>query len=533
MAVAERTGARPEEVREVSEVLAAVDIGTNSVHLIVARVTGAHAFEVLERHKEVVRLGSGGGDMKHLGDDAIERGLVALARCRQVADAHGARLVAVATSAVREAENRTTFIDRARAEAGVEIEVISGFEEARLIHLGVLQAVPVFDDRLVLCDIGGGSTELLVGSRGECLAARSLKVGAIRLTDRFFRHESLDPGAVESCRRHVRAMLAPFCRELRRLGFDVAVGASGTIGAVCALAAARRGDTAPRTWNNFELSRKDLAGVVKALLKAPTVAARSNLPGMDARRADIILAGTLILEQVFDELELQAMTFSEDALREGVLLDAWQRRHGSSLHHLRDLRRRSVVRLADLMDEDRSHSAHVARLVLDLFDETTAWHGLADDAREYLEAAALLCNVGLFLSHAGHHRHTYYMIRNSELLTGFNDREIELMAQIARYHRKSWPKERHEEFASLDPDDKHLVRCCAGLLRVAIGLDRTHERRVTGVRVRRVKRRWLIVEALERDGADIGLEVFSAAERSDLMAEALGLSVEVVADGTR
>ena len=220
------------------------------------------------------------------------------------------------------------------------------------------------------------------------------------------------------------------------------------------------------------------------------------------------------------------MTFSDYALREGVLLDAWQRRHGGSLHHLSDLRRSSVVHLSELMDEDRDHSAHVAGLSLDLFDQTAGEHGLGDDAREYLEAAALLCNVGLFVSHSGHHRHSYYLVRNSDLLTGFTDREIELIAQIARYHRKSSPRPSHPEFAALPREDQRLVRCCAGLLRIAIGLDRTHGSRVSEVVV--VLGDVLTVTAVPRAGADISLEVFSAGQRSDLLAEALGRRVEVV-----
>jgi exopolyphosphatase / guanosine-5'-triphosphate,3'-diphosphate pyrophosphatase len=509
------------------EVLAAIDIGTNSVHLVVARVTGPHAMEVLGREKEMVRLGSGGGDLKHLTDDAIDRAVAALARFREVADAFGAPVTAVATSAVREAENRHVFLDRARDEAGVDVEVISGFEEARLIHLGVLQAVAVFDQQLFLCDIGGGSTELLVGCKGESLAARSLKMGAIRLTQRFFAADKTSPSALESCRRYVRSNLAAFGREVRRLGFEVAVGSSGTMATLCAMAVARKQETPPKNWNNFELTRSDLKSVVKSLVKAPTLEARSKLPGLDPKRTDIILAGALILEQVFEEFEISSMVYSDYALREGVLLDTWRRRHGGSLHHLSDLRRRSVVHLAEQMDEDTAHSSHVAELALSLFDQTASLHGLGDDAREYLEAAALLCNLGLFLSHAGHHRHSYYMIRNSEHLTGFTDREIELIAQIARYHRKSGPSAKHPEFAVLSKKDQALVRCCAGLLRIAIGLDRTHGRKVAGVAVSAGKK--LTVAAQARDGGDIGLELFSAVQRADLASDALGLPVEVVA----
>ena len=517
----------PEPLPASSEVLAAIDIGTNSIHLVIARVTGPHAMEVLGREKEMVRLGSGAGDLKHLAGDAVDRGVRTLARFREMADALGAPVTAVATSAVREAENRQVFLDRARDEAGVEVEVISGFEEARLIHLGVLQAVPVFDQRLLVCDIGGGSTELLVGWRGESLAVRSLKMGAIRMTQRFFDAEKVPSGAVDSCRRYVRANLAAFGREVRRLGFEVAVGSSGTTATVSAMALARKEEAAPKTWNNFVLSRSDLKSVIKSLVKASSSEARAKLPGMDPKRADIILGGAIILEQVFDEFEIPEMVFSDYALREGVLLDAWRRHHGGSLHHLSDLRRKSVIYLAEQMDDDLDHSGHVAQLALSLFDQTCDLHGLGDDAREYLEAAALLCNLGLFLSHAGHHRHSYYMIRNSEHLTGFTDREIELIAQIARYHRKSVPSAKHPEFGLLSKKDQALVRSCAGLLRIAIGLDRSHGQKVSGIEVVVGKTVTVYVDA--RDGADISLELFSSSQRADLATEALGLPVEVVA----
>ncbi|HZA76871.1 MAG TPA: Ppx/GppA phosphatase family protein [Acidimicrobiales bacterium] len=508
-------------------VLAAVDIGTNSIHLVVARVD-AERFEVVDREREMVRLGSSARDMKRLTPAAMNRGIDVLSRFRQVAAIHGARLRAVATSAVREAENRLTFIERARDEAGVDIEVISGFEEARLIHLGVLQAVPVYDRQVLVCDIGGGSTELVVGRKGEVLTARSLKLGAIRLTRRYFPKDKLNGDAVEACRRDIRTTLAPAIREIERLGFDVAVGSSGTIGAVCQMVAVRTTGVAPRTLNNLTVRRDEIDDVVRRLVKAPTMKARTRIPGLDPRRADIILAGALILEQVAAECGVEELTFSDFALREGVLLDTWRREHGGSLHHLSDLRRRSVLRLAGQMDEDLTHSAQVARLALELFDVTCGVQGLGDDSRELLEAAALLANVGLFLSHAGHHKHSYYVIRNSELLSGFTDREIELIAQVARYHRKSLPRPKHAEFAALDAEDRHRVRVLAGLLRIAVGLDRNHAGLVRGVSCRPDDGGAIVIEVRPAPRADVSLELHAANQRTDLLAEALGRPVKVV-----
>lgn len=487
---------------------------------------GGPRFEILEREKEMVRLGSSGGDMRELTADAIDRAVAALDRFRQVAEVHDAPITAVATSAVREAENRDVLIDRAWEEAGVHVTVISGVEEARLIHLGVLQAVPAYDKRLLLCDIGGGSTELLVGQRGEVLTSRSLKLGAIRLTRRFFDGRLVHPGALDACRRHVRSTIAPFAREVRRLSVEVAVGSSGTIATLAEMAALRATGVRPRSLRNLVLTAEQLDGLVAELVAAPTPEARAELPGLDPARADIILAGAVILEQVVHELGVAELVVSDFALREGVLLDAWQRRHGGSLHHLSDLRRQSVLNLAALMDEDQPHSAQVARLALELFDATRPHHGLGDDAREILEAAALLCNVGMFLSHAQHHKHSYYVIRSTDRLAGFNGDEVERIALVARYHRKSEPRPRHLEFAELTPESQHEVRALAGLLRVAIGLDRNHAARVASVAVEDDSDD-LVILVTPVDGEDVSLELYAATARSGLLAGAVGRAVEI------
>lgn len=508
--------------------LAAIDIGTNSIHLVVARFGEGTQFEVVAREKEMVRLGSGPGDLKQLQPDSIERGIETLRRFRRIADISGAKVYAVATSAVREARNAHVFLDRARQEAGIEVEIVSGVEEARLIHLGVLQALAVYDRRLVLIDIGGGSTEVLVGERGETLTAASLKLGAIRLTRRFFRTERLHPGAVDSCRRYVRSNLVPVAREVRRLGFEVAVGSSGTIQTVAAMANAARGEPAPRTFNGFELGRGEVVAAVEALIAADTVGQRRRLAGVDPARADILLAGAIILEQVTGELGIERLTVSDYALREGVLLDALARERGGALHHLQDLRRRSVMHLLELMDDDPEHSRRAARLALSLFDQTRRWHGLGDAARELLEAGTLLANVGLFVSHSGHHKHSYYVIRNSDHLSGFTDHEIELIALIARYHRKSAPKAKHREFAALRPSDQGLVRVAAALSRVGIALDRTRSGLVEAVEVREDGDE-IVIEARPTDSADLTLELFTAGERAPLLAEVLGRPVRVTA----
>ncbi len=506
--------------------LAALDIGTNSFHLVVARLLD-NGYEVVTREKETVRLGHGGGDMKEMSADAMDRGISSLRRMQRIAASHGASVRAVATSAVREAKNADVFLTRARREAKIDIEVISGLEEARLIHLGVLQAVPVFDQRALLVDIGGGSTEVLVGERGETLAARSFKLGAVRLTDRFFPGGAASAESVSECRSYTRSILATFEREVEDLGFEVAVVSSGTAETIARMIHAARDDTALHTFNRFEFTVTELQSIVEALAKKKSSEDRRSIPGLDPTRADIILAGALVLESVADIYGIKRFVFSEAALREGVLLDTIARLQGGALHHLRDVSRRSIRALAERCDDDLTHSAHVAALALQLFDATESLHGLSTEAREYLEAGALLANVGLVISHSKHHLHSYYVIRNSEL-TGLTDAEIEIIAQIARYHRKSAPKASHVEFARLSPEDQRLVKTLAGILRVAIGLDRSHDGRVRSL-MAQVRRDRLVVEAESKRNKEISLELYTANERSDLLEEVLGQRVSIVA----
>lgn len=507
--------------------LAAIDVGTNSIHLVVARPAGNQRFEILEREKEVVRLGSSSSDMKELAPDAIDRGVAALRRMRGIADAHGASVVAVATSAVREAMNRHQFLDRALDEAGVDVEVISGAEEARLIHLGVLQAVPAYDRRLLLVDIGGGSTEILVGQSGDVLSARSLKLGAIRLTERFFRRDRTRSSEVKECRQHVRSFLAPVVRDMSRFGFDVAVGSSGTIANIAQMVALRYGRS-PQTTSNLEITNSELGEVVETILAADTAKARARIPGLDDKRVDIIVGGALLLEQIFAELGISSMVVSDYALREGVLLDLLHKRASTgSLHHLSDLRFESVLHLAARFDDDRPHAEHATKLAMSLFDQTAGAHGLEAACEEYLEAAGLLHNVGLAISHEAHHKHSYYLIRNAEQLTGFTNREIEIIAQVARYHRKSAPKVKHPEFAALRPGDQDIVRKLAGMLRVAIGLDRTHGGLVQALECRPDPNdpRHLLVAVHVAPGVDPSLELYTAQERRTLLEDALGVTV--------
>ncbi len=519
-----------EDPSATPETIAAIDIGTNSIHMVVARVAANDRFEVITREKEMVRLGSGLPEMKHLDDAAIDRGVETLRRCRALAESWGAPTFAVATSAVREARNAAAFIERARDEAGVEVSVISGREEARLIQLGVLQALPVYDEDLLLVDVGGGSTEVLFGRGSEVRYARSVKLGSLRLTREFFPDGVVERGALRRCREQVRRRLASLVRETEGLGHQVAVASSGTAEALAAIVAARDG-AVPQSMNGFRLTAADLSWVVGELASATTPAERREIPGIDAARADILVGGAVLLEQVARLLAVEEFQISEYALREGVLLDGLHRLRGGTTHHLSDLRRASVFHLVELCDDDPDHAVQVARLALGLHDALAERLELGDPERELLEAAALLANVGLFISHSRHHKHSYYVIRNSEHMMGFTDREVELIALVARYHRRSVPSvDKHPEFAALTEADRRVVRSLAALLRVAIGLDRNHDASVAGLEVRDEGEQVRVV-LTPVSGAEVAVEAATATERAGLLSELLDTPVVVEPSG--
>ncbi|MBE0645328.1 MAG: Ppx/GppA family phosphatase [Bacteroidetes bacterium] len=510
--------------------LAAIDIGTNSFHLVVADVKSNGKFTVLSKDKEVVRLGEGMTDMKHLSDEAIERAMDTLHRFMQLAQSMQAPVRAVATSAVREALNRDAFLDRARKELGLEIEVVSGFEEARLIYLGVMQALPVYQKSVLLTDIGGGSTEFLAGQQGAVQYVNSLKIGAVRLTRRYFHSGTIKPKAVEECRAYLAGALNPIVRAMKQRPIDVVVGSSGTILNTASMILAAQGVMHDGDPNAMSIKRQELATLVETILAAKTVEQRRAIPGIDPGRADIIVAGVLILEQIFRELKLKEMITSVYALREGILLDTVQKLAGEDrmVDHLTDIRKASIYHLAESCHYEPRHSATVRRTALSLFDQLRDVHKLGGAEREYLEAAAVLHDIGYHISHAQHHKHSYYLIRHSELL-GFTDREIEIIANVARYHRKSHPKSKHEGFPALAERDQTIVQALSAILRIADGLDRRHQDIFAAVTVDRSDGGITLRLALKRD-TDPGIELWGAERRKELFEELYRLPVQLVID---
>jgi exopolyphosphatase/guanosine-5'-triphosphate,3'-diphosphate pyrophosphatase len=499
--------------------LAAIDLGTNSFHIIIVKVKPDGTFESLGKEKESVRLGSGTGMGEVITPEAMARGLKCLKRFKGLADIQNADIRALATSALREAKNRESFLARVKDEIGINIEVISGFEEARLIYFGILQGLPVYDKKIMLVDIGGGSTEILVGQKGEILFAQSLKMGAIRLTDKFFTGDPTREADIEDCKLFVEGMISPYIREIEKLKPEIIIGSSGTIQSICQMIIYEKGEDSPRNLNTYVFKDEELYNIRELLNKADTLKKRTKLPGLDSKRADIIVAGSIILEEIFKIFSIREMTVSDYALREGIIFDTIQkeifRERPNGLTSLDNIRFKAVKSLADSFPYEREHVNQVSRLALRVFDQLQELHNCTREEREYLEAACMLHEVGMGISHSSHHKHSYYIIRNSELMVGYNFEELEIIALTARYHRKSPPKPKHTEFAKLTGANQFLIKKLSSFLRIADGLDRSHKSIVEDVTCEN-QESVIVFKVKIKKGADPHIDVWSAGQKKDL-----------------
>ncbi|HVK38193.1 MAG TPA: Ppx/GppA phosphatase family protein [Candidatus Kapabacteria bacterium] len=509
-----------------SDTLAAIDVGTNSFHLVVVRLLEQKQFSLITKEKAVVRLGESPSQIKRLSDDAIERGVEAMKIFRQIAALTDSPIRAVATSAVREATNRDEFIARVREETGIEIEVVSGFEEARLIYLGALQALPIYNERVTLFDIGGGSTEFVIGHQGRIHYANSFKIGAIRITQRCFPDEAVTREQLDRCRLFIRGEIYHAVEEIRRNGTRTAIASSGTAQTVASMILAMRGEVIPESLNGVIVTHAEVRAVLDRVIAATTHAERAALPGVDPRRADILVAGCLVLETILSDCGFSEYMISSYALREGIILDTIQKSEGDhETAHLSDLRYETVMKIGRMYSFDEPHARHVADLSLEILDALAELHPIDDPAREWLEAAALLHDIGYYISHSGHHKHSQYLIQNGEML-GFNNEEIAIIANVARYHRKSHPKKTHPEFAALPREDQQIVRRLAGILRVADGLDRTHKGNVEAVDIE-IDDASIAIRPICREGCNPTFEIWSASRKKGLMEEAYGRDVSI------
>jgi exopolyphosphatase/guanosine-5'-triphosphate,3'-diphosphate pyrophosphatase len=461
-------------------------MGTNSVRLLVVRINPNHSVTVLSRQKEVIRLGQDEFIDRHLRKEAMDRAVLVCRKFNEMSLSYGAdEVIAVATSATREAKNRREFLGRLEQEAALHVRPISGREEARLIYLGVSSGLHL-DGRLALfIDIGGGSTELIVGDERNYEFLESLQLGAIRLSNMFLAGETgpISSSGYATIRQHVRLVGAGAFMALRKLRIDLVVGSSGTI--------ENLGKASMRRARDRKLERTDtvsLAQLKRAVRQmcALSLEERREVPGIDPDRADIIVGGAAILETVLEELRLPGFCVTERGLRDGMLVDYLAKTaHGRSLAGL-GVRERSVLQLARSCGFDEAHARTVMRLSQELFDTSrrARLHRYGERERELLGYAALLHDIGMFLSFDNHHAHAHYLIRNAEML-GFDQEETDLLATIAFFHRKDLPKARHAKLKNLDREQQRTVAVLSTLLRLAESLDRSRAAMIEDAALRR------------------------------------------------
>ncbi len=461
--------------------IAAIDIGTNSIHMIVVQVRPDLSFEVIDREKDMVRLGAGGLDGRQLTPAATMAALQTLAKYHRVAQSHKVdEIVAAATSAVREAENGGDFIAEAERQTGIRIRVISGTEEARLIHLAAGYGVDVGGNTAVVIDIGGGSVEVTLGTATHLTSGKSFKLGVIRLTERFVRSDPLSKAHERRLVKQIQREMGAHLDQIALRGFDRVIGTSGTILSLGALASSDMRER-PEDLRNRPVAARALHRLRKRLAGA-NLQERMRIPGMDPRRADLSVAGSVLLDTILRRLGADELTLCDLALREGLVLD-YIDRNGAKIRKVDrypDVRRRSVVELGERCGYWSEHAQQVARLALNVFDQTRSVHGLGDREREWLEFAALLHDIGVHISYERHHRHSYYLIKNGDL-RGFAPEEIEIIALIARYHRQAVPKKGHEGYGDLSGALRRAVKALSAMVRLAEGLDRSHAQALAGI----------------------------------------------------
>jgi exopolyphosphatase/guanosine-5'-triphosphate,3'-diphosphate pyrophosphatase len=507
--------------------LAAIDLGSNSIHMVIVEVSASGAFQVKGREKQMVRLGASTLSRGRLPAEAMKRGLAALREYRRLADTHKVdKVIAVATSAIREAGNGEDFLERVGREIGVWPLAISGEEEARLIYLAALHSIHLEGKRTLVVDLGGGSVELALGSGRRLEWVASEKLGVLRMNEQFVKSDPLADKDEERLSRHVEEVIEPQARRIRDTEYEVAVGTSGTILALGALAHEMETGSRPDSLHHVTVSASTLRAVRKRLTSLD-LKARLKLPGLDEDRADIVVPGSVILDTVLERLGVERLVLCEWALREGILLD-YIHGHKRSLARAEaypDVRRRSVMHLAERCLFDEAHARHVAALALSLFDGTRDRHGLGDGDRALLEYAALLHDIGHHISHPGHHKHSYYLIKNGDL-RGFDPLELEILANVARYHRRGFPSRKHASFGALPKASRRVVRGLAGLLRLADALDRSHRQVIRSLAVS--ERAGTLKVRCEADG-DCELELWGVGRRTDLVEKALGCPVRVEA----
>jgi len=498
---------------------AAVDIGSNSVRLEVAEVIGGNAPRILASDRQVTRLGASVFREGRVSAEALDLLCGVLTGMAVTWKRHDVLSIrAVATAAVRDARNQAEFLSRTSAALGTEIEIISGQEEARLIHLGVQSRWPHPDERFLIIDIGGGSAEIILSEGSRICAAFSKPLGAIRLQELFLRGDPPTEAELLRMEEYIGERIAPAVREIGRKRINRVVGTSSTaaavVSAVSRIPRARR-EEADRRRASAAQMRRLYKEICEVDLKR-----RQKIVGIGPRRAEIIIPGTAVLLHVLEAFRMPSLFYSVAGVRDGIIADLAARGAGRELSRLSDEQRSMVEGMAERYGVSLRHAQKVARLANDLFHDLQSVHQLAPAFGSLLEASAYLHDVGHFVSDTRHHKHSYYLVSNSDM-PGFNLTERSVIANLCRYHRKNMPAPEHDSFQALSIEDRHAVSLLAPLLRLADSLDRGNGQKVQSVECM-VHEREIVVNLRAQASAGIELELWAAGRLDGLFRQMYG-----------
>ncbi|MEI6258143.1 MAG: Ppx/GppA phosphatase family protein [Planctomycetota bacterium] len=504
--------------------LAAIDIGSNSVRLLVAEALRGGNYRILDEEREPTRLGRSVSSKGQLDDESMEQTITALQTFKQIAAGYQATsLRTIATCAVREARNGPEFCRRVREQVGLEVEVISGEREARLAFSSVQHAFDLSGKNVIVADIGGGSTEIVFATGNLIESIFSTPLGAVRLTEQFGLGEG---AAVENFQRDLARLdqeigLCLKKRTTRPLfapHFLIGCGGTFTTLAELIMATKKEVDTPVA---GYKVSHAEVRHLLDRLLKVP-LRSRRSMAGMTPDRADIILAGLSIVDALMKRFRVNALLIHTRGVRDGLVRemidDAVGMTDDDPAH--RDV---AIERLAAACSGELEHGRAVALLAGRIFDQLSAPLELVPSDRSLLEFAARLQDVGYVINYDQHHKHSYHLIRNSRL-PGIRAHDLELIANVARYHRGAHPKRKHENLARLSPEDQRRVQQLASILRLAGGLDRSRSQQVRDVRVRLENGCVLIDVVAEQEPL---VDIWGAQRRTDLFETVFSLPVAI------
>lgn len=496
--------------------LAAIDIGTNSIRCIVVEVDPQGNFRVLDDEKAMVRLGEGLSETGFISEEAKNRAIEALQRMTKISVGLGAEISAVvATSAVRKALNRNQFLRSVKEMTGLEIDVISGSEEADLASLSVHHNFSMDQQRYAMADIGGGSVEIVIATGRHAETVSSLDLGAVFLTEKFLHSDPLDPSELKKLRKYIRKALKK-AGVGEGLPVSCLIGSGGTMTNIGSMVMAMRGEQYESV-HRYEVLHSEIIHLV-AMLSRKSHKERLQIPGLNPERADIILAGMILTDELMRRSRTNQLRINAQGIREGLILQSMQKRCLiAEPDQPRDWRN-SILEFARSCRFDEAHSLQVNRLAQSIFAALAPMNQFTQRHAELLEAGALLHDIGYFISYDRHHKHSYHLIRHANLF-GFTPREREMIANLARYHRKAKPKKAHDNFSTLAPEDQQLVRQLGGILRLADGLDRRRNGQVSDI-VCRLRNHSF--ELTLFGSGDLSVELYGAESKGDLFESAFG-----------